>query len=48
MTHLFYPTTNFKAIEQITIERGEGCYVWDNQGNKYLEGVEGLRCAARG
>ncbi len=48
MTHLIYPTTNFKAIEQITIERGEGCYVWDNQGNKYLEGLAGLWCTALG
>ena len=48
MTHLIYPTTNFKAIEQTTIERGEGCYVWDNQGNKYLEGLAGLWCTALG
>ncbi|MDP6198128.1 MAG: aminotransferase [Porticoccaceae bacterium] len=48
MTHLIYPTTNFKAIEQISIERGEGCYVWDNQGNKYLEGLAGLWCTALG
>ena len=48
MTHLIYPTTNFKAIEQTTIERGEGCYVWDKQGNKYLEGLAGLWCTALG
>lgn len=48
MTHLIYPTTNFKAIEQTTIERGEGCYVWDNKGNKYLEGLAGLWCTALG
>jgi len=48
MTHLIYPTTNFKAIEQISIERGEGCYVWDDQGNKYLEGMAGLWCTALG
>ena len=48
MTHLIYPTTNFKAIEQISIERGEGCYVWDKQGNKYLEGLAGLWCTALG
>ena len=48
MTHLIYPTTNFKAIEQITVERGKGCYVWDNQGNKYLEGLAGLWCTALG
>ena len=32
MTHLIYPTTNFKAIEQISIDRGDGCYVWDTEG----------------
>ena len=41
MTHLIYPTTNFKAIEQISIERGDGCYVWDTEGNQYLEDVQG-------
>ena len=24
------------------IERGEGCYVWDAQGNRYLDGLAGL------
>lgn len=24
------------------IERGEGCYVWDNHGNRYLDGLAGL------
>ena len=48
MNHLIYPTTNFKAIEQISIERGEGCYVWDDNGNKYLEGMAGLWCTALG
>ena len=48
MNHLIYPTTNFKAIEQISIERGEGCYVWDDSGNKYLEGMAGLWCTALG
>ncbi|MCP3988701.1 MAG: aminotransferase class III-fold pyridoxal phosphate-dependent enzyme, partial [Actinomycetia bacterium] len=24
------------------IERGEGCYVWDNQGNRFLDGLAGL------
>ena len=48
MTHLIYPTTNLKAIEQISIERGEGCYVWDKQGNQYIEGLAGLWCTALG
>lgn len=48
MTHLIYPTTNLKAIEQISIERGEGCYVWDKKGNQYIEGLAGLWCTALG
>ena len=46
MNHTIYPTTNFKAIEQLTVERGEGCYVWDNKRNRYIEGFAGLWCTA--
>jgi 4-aminobutyrate--pyruvate transaminase len=47
-THLIYPSTNFKAIEELTLTRGEGVYVWDDQGKQYLEGMAGLWCAALG
>jgi len=30
------------------LERGEGVYVWDDQGNKYLEGLAGLWCVSLG
>lgn len=26
------------------MERGEGCYIWDTDGNKYLDGLAGLFC----
>jgi hypothetical protein len=26
------------------IARGEGCYVWDEHGNRYLDGLSGLFC----
>ena len=42
MTHLLYPTTNLAAIEQLAIVRGEGVYVFDNQGRRYLEGMAAL------
>ena len=42
MTNVIYPTTNFKAVEQMVIDRGEGVYVFDKEGNKYLEGLSGL------
>ncbi len=48
MTHLLYPTTNLAAIEQLSIVRGEGVYVYDTQGKRYLEGLSGLWCTALG
>ncbi|WP_332102850.1 aminotransferase class III-fold pyridoxal phosphate-dependent enzyme [Kineobactrum salinum] len=48
MTHMIYPTTNLTATEQLVIERGEGVYVYDNQGRQYLEGLSGLWCTALG
>ena len=48
MHHIIYPSTNFQAIEQITLERGEGVYVWDTQGKQYLEGLAGLWCTSLG
>ena len=48
MHNVIYPTTNFTSVEQITIERGEGVYVYDSQGKRYLEGLAGLWCTALG
>jgi 4-aminobutyrate--pyruvate transaminase len=48
MSHIIYPTTNLTATEQLVIERGEGVYVYDNQGKQYLEGLAGLWCTALG
>jgi adenosylmethionine-8-amino-7-oxononanoate aminotransferase len=48
VSHVLYPTTNLTAIEQLVIERGEGVYVYDNQGQRYLEGMAGLWCTALG
>jgi adenosylmethionine-8-amino-7-oxononanoate aminotransferase len=28
----------------ITIERGEGCYIWDTEGNRYLDALSALYC----
>ena len=30
------------------IERGEGCYVWDTEGNRYLDGLSALFCVNAG
>ena len=48
MTSVIYPTTNFKATEQLFMERGDGIYVFDSHGKKYIEGIAGLWCAALG
>jgi adenosylmethionine-8-amino-7-oxononanoate aminotransferase len=48
MTRMIYPTTNPTATEQLIIERGEGVYVFDNNGKQYLEGMSGLWCTALG
>ena len=48
MSSIIYPTTNFKATEQLIIERGEGVYVYDNNGKQYLEGMAGLWCTSLG
>jgi len=48
MTAMIYPTTNFTATEQLTIARGEGVYVYDNNGKQYLEGLAGLWCTSLG
>ncbi len=48
MSSIIYPTTNLTAIEQLTIERGEGVYVYDSNGKQYLEGMAGLWCTSLG
>ena len=48
MSAVIYPTTNFKATEQLVIDRGEGIYVYDKDGKQYLEGMAGLWCTSLG
>ncbi|NVK41805.1 MAG: aminotransferase class III-fold pyridoxal phosphate-dependent enzyme [Oceanospirillaceae bacterium] len=48
MSNIIYPTTNFTATEQLTIDRGEGVYVYDSNGKQYLEGLAGLWCTSLG
>jgi 4-aminobutyrate--pyruvate transaminase len=46
-----HPQTNLAAhltVGPHTIARGEGAYVWDVDGNRYLEGMSGLWCTALG
>ena len=48
MSAIIYPTTNLTQTETLTIERGNGAYVYDNKGNQYLEGLAGLWCTSLG
>ena len=45
---LIFPTSNLTHPSSLTIERGQGVYVFDNQGNRYLEGMAGLWCTSLG
>ncbi|MDG1367061.1 MAG: aminotransferase class III-fold pyridoxal phosphate-dependent enzyme [Acidimicrobiales bacterium] len=38
----------WKADDMLVMDRGEGCYVWDDEGNKYLDGLAGLFCTNLG
>jgi 4-aminobutyrate--pyruvate transaminase len=48
---LLHPTTNLLAHRStgpLVIERGEGIYVYDSAGKRYIEGLAGLWCTALG
>tara|TARA_B100000780_G_scaffold82008_1_gene55972 strand:+ start:2117 stop:3487 length:1371 start_codon:yes stop_codon:yes gene_type:complete len=50
-TNLFHPITNLKSHtseDVLILDRGEGIYVYDKQGKKYLEGLAGLWCTSLG
>jgi adenosylmethionine-8-amino-7-oxononanoate aminotransferase len=41
----FTPMGGFESPERLqVIERGEGCYVWDLDGKRYLDALSGLFC----
>ena len=49
--NLFHPATNLVVHEDskpLILDKGEGIYVYDIQGNKYIEGLAGLWCNALG
>lgn len=51
LKHLLHPTTNLaqhQANGPKVLSRAEGAYIWDNQGNQYLEAMAGLWCTALG
>jgi 4-aminobutyrate---pyruvate transaminase len=51
IAYYFHPATNARRHEQVgplMIERGEGVYVYDDQGKQYIEGLAGLWSVAVG
>jgi len=48
MSAIIYPTTNLKNTETLTLERGNGAYVYDNNDKQYLEALAGLWCTSLG
>ena len=49
--NLFHPATNLVVHEDskpLILDKGEGIYVYDIHGNKYIEGLAGLWCNALG
>src|SRR5206468_12968080 len=46
-----HPSTNLRALQKdgpLVIARGEGVYVYDDEGRRYIEGMAGLWCASLG
>jgi putrescine---pyruvate transaminase len=45
--HALHPWTNFGPFEKegsLVMARGEGCYLWDSEGRRYLDAVGGMWC----
>ena len=40
--HLWLHFTRMSGYEPPVIVRGEGCYLWDDHGKRYLDGLAGL------
>ena len=51
IAHFLHPYTNLKLHEEqgpLVVTRGEGIYVYDENGNEYIEALAGLWCTALG
>ena len=51
VAYYLHPYTNLSIHEKegpLVITRGEGIYVFDDAGNRYIEGLGGLWCASLG
>src|ERR1700677_4075764 len=48
LVHPYVNLASFRETGPLIIERGQGVYVYDSQGKRYLEGMAGLWCTALG
>ncbi|MFL9869835.1 aspartate aminotransferase family protein [Paraburkholderia fungorum] len=51
INHYLHPYTNLslhREVGPMVIDRGEGIYVYDTEGKRYIEGLSGLFCASLG
>jgi len=51
LAYHLHPSTNLRQLQTegpLVITRGEGVYVYDDEGRRYLEGMSGLWCASLG
>src|SRR5512142_2290900 len=51
LAYHLHPSTNLRQVVSegpLVITRGDGVYVFDEHGNRYLEGMAGLWCASLG
>jgi 4-aminobutyrate---pyruvate transaminase len=48
LVHPYINLASFRENGPLVIERGQGVYVYDTNGNRYLEGMAGLWCTALG
>ncbi|MFQ6018817.1 MAG: aminotransferase [Kiloniellaceae bacterium] len=51
IAYTLHAYTNLAVHEEkgpLIVSRGDGIYVWDDQGRRYIEGLAGLWCAALG
>ena len=45
MTHFWHPVSDMHAVQasgELILERGEGCHLWDDKGNRYIDSTGGL------
>lgn len=50
-SHLWHPFTQTKVWQEelpLILERGEGCYLFDVDGNRYIDGISALWCNVHG